>query len=91
MRFASILLLAALPAAPTAPSVTHYKVSAVLDPAAHTIAVEGTMKSPSSKETPFKSTKAINHPIASEGEDYARGFAETEGTIQAEGVFLSGG
>jgi Peptidase family M28/PDZ domain/Peptidase family M1 domain len=32
----------------------------------------------------------IDHPISREGEDYARGFAETEGTIQAEGVFLGG-
>jgi aminopeptidase N len=32
----------------------------------------------------------IEHPISREGEDYARGFAETEGTIGPEGAFLGG-
>lgn len=32
----------------------------------------------------------IRHPISREGGDYARGFAETEGTIGPEGVFLGG-
>ena len=93
MRFSSVLLLAALPAAAPAPppqAVTHYTLRVELDPAAHTIAIEGTMGSPTEKDKAFQSTKTIHHPIASEGEDYARGFAETEGTIQAEGAFLSG-
>jgi hypothetical protein len=32
----------------------------------------------------------IEHPITREGEDYARGFAETAGTIGPEGAFLGG-
>jgi len=32
----------------------------------------------------------INHPISAEGEQYARGFKETPGLIDKEGVFLAG-
>ncbi len=32
----------------------------------------------------------INHPISAEGEQYARGFKETPGLINAEGIFLAG-
>lgn len=32
----------------------------------------------------------INHPISAEGEQYARGFKETPGLIDAKGVFLAG-
>src|SRR6267142_1432786 len=90
MAFLPMLVLAALSAAPFAPPVTRYTLRVELSPLTHAIVVEGAMESPSEKEKTFKFTKTIDHPIAQEGEDYARGFAETEGTIQAEGVFLSG-
>lgn len=32
----------------------------------------------------------INHPISATGEQYARGFKETQGLIDAEGIFLTG-
>jgi aminopeptidase N len=87
----TIVLALALAAAPSAPPATvHYHLSATLDPAAHKITVAGSTQAPGGKEKPIAETKTINHPIAALGEDYARGFAETEGTIQPEGVFLSG-
>jgi aminopeptidase N len=90
MSMLGTLVLAALAAAPSAPPVTRYTLRVELDPSAHAIVVEGAMESTSEKEKTFKFTMTIDHPIAKEGEDYARGFAETEGTIQADGVFLSG-
>ena len=33
----------------------------------------------------------IHHPLVSEGQEYARSFSRTSGTISDEGVFLSGG
>ena len=32
----------------------------------------------------------IHHPIEQKGEEYARGFAETPGTISDEGIYLAG-
>ncbi len=92
MSFLSILVPAMLVAAlaTPAPPVTHYTLQVELDPAAHRITVAGTLRDASGKETPVALAKTIDHPISKEGEDYARGFAETEGTIQPEGVFLSG-
>ncbi len=90
MCFLPILFLATIVAAPPAPRITHYALKVNLDPAAHRITVDGAIERPSSKPAAFHDTKTIDHPIAKEGEDYARGFAETQGTIQAEGVFLSG-
>jgi hypothetical protein len=46
---------------------------------------------PDGKTIRLRYSAVIDHPISKEGEDYARGFAETEGTIQAAGVFLGGG
>ena len=69
---------------------TRYALAAKIEPASHRIEVDGTIERASAKATPFHLAKAIDHPVAREGEDYARGFAETAGTIQAEGVFLSG-
>jgi hypothetical protein len=80
---------AVLAAAPPATPV-HYRLHAVLDPAAHRISVEGMLRDAAGKETPIAVVKTIDHPITRSGEDYARGFAETEGTIQPDGVFLSG-
>jgi len=90
MIFQSLLVLAALAAPPSTPSVTHYTLRVELDPAAHRITVAGTARDAAGKESPVALAKTIDHPISKEGEDYARGFAETEGTIQPEGVFLSG-
>lgn len=89
-RIASLLgfVVAASPA--LAAGTVHYHLRATLDPAAHKITVSGTMRDASGKETPISDTKTIDHPIAMEGEDYGRGFAETQGTIQSEGVYLSG-
>jgi hypothetical protein len=77
-------------AAPPSPAVTHYQLRVEFDLAAHRITVDGSSRDAHGKETPIAAAKTIDHPIVREGEDYARGFAETEGTIQAEGVFLSG-
>ena len=84
----AVVLAASSPATATKP--VHYHLSATLDPAAHRIIVGGTMRGPDGKDKPVSVNKVIHHPIAATGEDYARGFAETPGTIQAEGVFLSG-
>jgi hypothetical protein len=81
--------LAALSAAPSAPC-TRYTLLVTLDPGAHRIAVEGTVEPPSSKPVAIHESRTIDHAIAKDGEDYARGFAETKGTIQPDGVFLSG-
>jgi hypothetical protein len=90
MRVLPILLLAALPAAQASPPpIARYALRVELDPAAHRIAVNGTVRDATGSEKPIASVKTIDRPIESQGEDYARGFAETEGTIQAEGVFLS--
>ena len=43
---------------------------------------------PDAKTIRLRYLATIDHPISREGEDYARGFAETDGTIQPEGVFL---
>ena len=75
----------ALAAAPT-----HYRIKAKLDPASHRIEVSGVIVPPGATEQPFRFTKTIDHKVAKESEGYARGFAETDGTIQPEGVFLSG-
>jgi aminopeptidase N len=90
MRIVPLLLLATLAAAPAAATTTKYTLKVELDPPGHRITVDGTVVRPSGKEARFHDVKTIDHPISKEGEDYARGFAETEGTIQAEGVFLSG-
>jgi aminopeptidase N len=90
MSFLRLLVLAALIAAPPTPPITHYTLRVELDPAAHRITVAGTLRDAAGKDTPIGLAKTIDHPISKEGEDYARGFAETEGTIQPEGVFLSG-
>ena len=90
MSFTSLLVLAALAAAPSTPSVTHYTLRVELDPAAHRITVAGTVRDATGRESPVSHAKTIDHPISKESEDYARGFAETVGTIQPEGVFLSG-
>ena len=90
MSFLPMLVLAGLSAIPPPQQITRYTLVVNLDPPAHLIKVEGTIERPSSKSMQFHDTKTIDHPLAKEGEDYARGFAETEGTIQAEGVFLSG-
>jgi aminopeptidase N len=90
MGWLPTLVFAALYAAPSAPAVTRYSLVVTLDPAAHRIAVEGTVLRPSSTPVPIHDSKTIEHPIAKDGEDYARGFAQTSGTIQADGVFLSG-
>jgi len=90
MSFLSMLVLATLLASPPAPPVTHYTLRVELDPAAHGITVAGTLRDAAGKETPVALAKTIDHPISKEGEDYARGFAETVGTIQPDGVFLSG-
>jgi peptidase M28-like protein/PDZ domain-containing protein/peptidase M1-like protein len=87
MPWVKTLLLAALAAAPP---VTRYTLVVRLDPAQHRIAVEGTVERPSGRPVAIHESRTIDHPIAKEGEDYARGFAETEGTIRADGVFLSG-
>ena len=89
---ASVVALALAAAAPPAAAAdtVHYRLSATLDPAAHRITVAGTMRGPDGKEQPVSVDKVIHHPIEAQGEDYARGFAETTGTIQSEGVFLSG-
>jgi hypothetical protein len=81
--------LAMAPAAIAAPTA-HYTLKAKLDPAAHRIEIEGSIRDAAGKETTVREAKTIDHPIAREGEDYARGFAETEGTIQPDGAFLSG-
>jgi hypothetical protein len=81
---------AAVPAALPAPPVTHYDLHVHLDPPAHRISVDGTMQAPAGKKESIHLKQTIDHPIAKEGEDYARGFAETDGTILADGVFLSG-
>jgi len=67
-----------------------YTLRATLDPAAHRIVLRGSLRDPSGRVTPIDRSQLIERPIAREGEDYARGFAETTGTIQSEGVFLSG-
>jgi aminopeptidase N len=90
MTFAPMLLLATLVAPTPAPSAAQYTLVVDVDPAAHRIAVEGTLRDAGGKHTAVAYSKTIDHPISREGEDYARGFAETEGTIQPEGVFLSG-
>jgi hypothetical protein len=90
MRFLPILLLATLVAPPLSPAVTHYTLRVALDPASHRITVDGSYRNAAGKETPISAVRTIDHPISREGEDYARGFAETEGTIQPEGVYLSG-
>ena len=82
------LAAGAAPAVP--PRVARYEIRAQIDPAEHRIAIEGTLVDADGANRPFRETKTINHPIVQEGEDYARGFAETEGTIREEGVFLSG-
>jgi len=93
MRIISAVLFAALLAARPATHVAHvahYTLRVALDPTAHRITVNGMLRDAAGKESPIIAVKTIDHPIASQGEDYARGFAETEGTIQPEGVFLSG-
>src|SRR5262245_35101367 len=90
MPVVASLLLAALSASSAAAPVTRYTLAVGLDPAAHRVTIDGTVERPSSKPATIHDVKTIDHPIAKEGEDYARGFAETEGTIQADGVFLSG-
>jgi hypothetical protein len=90
MSFLPMLFLATLSATPPGLAVTQYTLRVDLDPASHRITVNGSYRDASGKETPIASTKTIDHPISKEGEDYARGFAESEGTIQSDGVFLSG-
>ena len=90
MSFLPMLVLTTLVVAPPAPAVTQYTLRVDLDPSSHRITVNGSYRNAAGKETPISTTKTIDHPISKEGEDYARGFAETEGTIQADGVFLSG-
>ncbi len=91
MSFLPLLVLAALSAVPPVPHVTKYTLRAELDPPGHRIKVDGTIERESAKPEGFHFTKTIDHPIVKEGEDYARGFAVTSGTIQPEGIFLSGG
>ncbi len=38
----------------------------------------------------LKYSGVINHPLSAEGEQYARGFKETPGLIDKEGIFLAG-
>ncbi len=38
----------------------------------------------------LKYAGTIHHPLLAQGEDYARSFQETPGTISAEGVYLAG-
>jgi aminopeptidase N len=94
MRILTLLAVATLPlalhASAAAPPTTRYTLRVKLDPPSHAITVDGTVLTPGSKAKDIHRTQTIDHPIAKEGEDYARGFAETEGTIQADGVFLSG-
>jgi len=91
MRILSMLVVTALSASTPAPApVARYTLAVELDPATHRITVNGRVRTAAGKESPVTAVKTIDHPIASQGEDYARGFAETEGTIQPEGVFLSG-
>jgi aminopeptidase N len=91
-----LLLLTVLPAGPAAvpaaaaEKITRYALKVELDPQAHRITVDGTVQLSSGKTTSVHDVKTIDHPISKEGEDYARGFAETDGTIQPDGVFLSG-
>ena len=86
LALACALLAAAAPAA----AVSHYTLRATIDPTSHRIVVEGTLKGLDGTESPVKTDATIHHPISREGEDYARGFGETRGTIGLEGVFLSG-
>ena len=74
----------------TAAETVHYRLSATLEPAAHRITVAGSMRAPNGKSQPVAVNKVIHNRIAAEGEDHARGFASTTGTIQQKGVFLSG-
>lgn len=89
VTLALALAAASIPPGPAAAPV-HYTLSAVVDPPSHRITVDGSLRDAAGKERPIHGSQTIDHPIAREGEDYARGFAETEGTIQADGVFLSG-
>ena len=90
MRLPVVVITLALASSALAAAPTRYALKARIDPTAHRIEVEGAIEPPSASARRFHFTKTIDHPIAKEGEDYARGFAETQGTIQAEGVFLSG-
>ena len=81
------LVLAASPA----PLPTHYTLRVTLDPAAHRITVDGSSRDAGGKLVPIALARSIDNPLSREGEDYARGFAESKGTIRPEGVFLSGG
>ena len=84
-----ILVLAALAAAPQA-SVTRYTLETVVDPKAHRIVIDGTYRDGSGKPKPILTVRTIHNPISRKGEDYSRGFAVSQGTIQSEGVYLGG-
>ena len=69
MHMLGSLVFAALSAAPSAPAVTRYSLVVTLDPAAHRIAVEGTVLRPSSQPVAIHESKTIEHPIAKDGEN----------------------
>jgi hypothetical protein len=87
----AIVAVACSASAPSrAAELAHYDLRATLDPKAHSITVEGSYRDAAGVEHPGNLVKTIDHPIEAHGEDYARGFAETEGTILEEGAYLSG-
>ena len=90
MRLLGVVALLLSGGSTLAAEPARYTLSATLDPPAHRITLKGSLKDAAGKVTPIDQAKLIEAPIAREGEDYARGFAETTGTIQPEGVFLSG-
>ncbi len=89
MTLALAIALASTTPTPAGQAV-HYTLNAALDPPSHTITVDGSFRDATGRDTPIRATRTIDHPISREGPDTARGFAETEGTIQLDGVFLPG-
>src|SRR5262245_38509102 len=87
MPVVSLFLLAASAVA-APPAVTRYTLEAVVDPKAHRIVLDGKFRGPSGKSQKVLSVRTIHNPISRTGEDYARGFAVSQGTIQSEGVYL---
>jgi hypothetical protein len=90
MNVLPILVLAAASAVAPPPGVTRYKLEVVVDPKAHRMVVDGTVREASGKQKPILTVRTIHNPISRKGEDYSRGFAVSQGTIQAEGVYLGG-
>ncbi len=90
VRPALLFAVIAAGASARAASVPRYHLEAVVDPAAHRIAIDGTFRDAAGKEREIHEAKIIEHGPSRQGADYARGFAETSGTIVEDGVFLSG-